>query len=160
MIEILTWSGLALAAASGLFAIVLALRRLQLGREERRRSELETRLRPLALALVEGETVERAPLSEAEAQVLAEFVARYARLLRGDARSHVAAFFESGGHVDQAIAALSTRRAPQRARAASPSSAPPRLPRSARSATGARPLLFSSRPAPTTTGRRTPPPAP
>ncbi len=118
MIQLFTWSAAVLVAAGTLFIIVLAARRLQLSRRDRLTSAAEARLRPVALALVEGEAPEPGSLSGREGAVLAKVLARYARRLHGSARGQIAAFFEAGGHVDHELRALGSRRAWQRATAA------------------------------------------
>ena len=55
MIATLAVLAAGLAAAGALFVALLVVRRLQLGRRERGRAELEERLRPVALAAVAGE---------------------------------------------------------------------------------------------------------
>jgi HEAT repeats len=109
---------LGLSALAALTTVVLAGRRLALGRRERRQAELERSLRPLALSLVEGEPAEVGALSRSEALTLASILARYARKLRGDARVHIAEFFERGGDVERELRRLRSRRAVHRAAAA------------------------------------------
>ena len=118
MIEVFTWGAIALAAASAVFVAVLALRRVQLAFEERRQTEAERRVRPRALALVEGDAIEPEPLDRRDAEALARLLARYARWVSGDLRARIAAFFERTGGVAAEIAALRDRRAWRRATAA------------------------------------------
>ncbi|MHB1998914.1 MAG: HEAT repeat domain-containing protein [Solirubrobacteraceae bacterium] len=111
-------SAVVLAALDFCFATVLALRRLQLTREERARGVLEERLRPDALALLDGEPSGAGQLGEREARALAGLVGRYVRWLSGEARGRAAAFFEARGDVDRQVGFLSDRRSWRRAVAA------------------------------------------
>src|SRR3954465_4624517 len=90
---------LVLAALSVLFLVVLALQRVRLGVSERWHTELEARLRPLALALVEEGRMPGGLPPRAAAE-LAVILGRYGRRLRGDASARIAAFFEDSGAVD------------------------------------------------------------
>ena len=118
MVELLVWTGFALALAGTVFVGVLTLRRLVLTRSERLVREEEERLRPLALALVDGDTVELTDLSERSARVLAALLGRYSRWLAGDARERIGRFFERTGGLDAELGALADRRAWRRATAA------------------------------------------
>ena len=118
MTEVVVWAAAVLAFAAASLVVAVALRRLHFARAERSRLAAETLLRPVALALVEGEPVDLAPLGEREAQTLAGLLARYARWLSGDALGHIAAFFEETGGVARELAALEDRRAWRRATAA------------------------------------------
>jgi HEAT repeat protein len=118
MIEVLGAAAAALAALGAVFVAILLLRRLHLARAERLRLDAEGHVRSVALALVHGEPVELAPLSERDAQALAALLARLARWVSGDARRHVAAFFERSGNVARQVEALSDRSAWRRATAA------------------------------------------
>jgi hypothetical protein len=114
----LAWCAIVCGVASAGCTVVLALRRLALARQERRRAEAEARLRPLAVMLVEGEVPDASTLEAGDAEILAGVLARYSRWLTGDARSHVARFFEREGGVDAEMRALGDRRAWRRATAA------------------------------------------
>jgi HEAT repeat protein len=118
MIEALTWTAVGLAVAGILSVSVLALRRLRLVHQTRRRLAAEARLRPLALGLVDGQDV-GLELDESDARILAALLARYARRLDGEARGRISAFFEERGDVAREINALSSFRSWRRARAAS-----------------------------------------
>jgi HEAT repeat protein len=117
VITFLTWCSVALAAAGALSVCVLAVRRVVVARAERRRSEAEGRLRPLALALLDGDDVDLAGLSARDADLLAALLRRYGRSLRGDDTARIAAFFDAGGWVDRQLANLSRRTAWRRATA-------------------------------------------
>jgi HEAT repeat protein len=108
---------LVLAGLSVLFLVVLSLQRVRLGMSERRRVELEARLRPIALALVDEGRMPR-PLPARVAGELSAILDRYSRRLRGDARARIAEFFESSGAVDEQVRLLRHRRAWVRADAA------------------------------------------
>jgi HEAT repeat protein len=95
--------------------LVLVTRRLALTRSERRREAQERTLRPLALALVDGEAPE---IDAAQERALASILARYARKLRGDGRAEITRFFEQRGGVDRELQRLRSRRSAHRAAAA------------------------------------------
>jgi HEAT repeat protein len=117
MIRALEAASLALAAAAALFVMVLAARRLQLARAARRTEAAEARLRPLALAILDGEDPAE-ELVRADSVVVAAVLSRYARRLAGEPREHIARFFEQSGHLDAERRALRSRRAWRRAAAA------------------------------------------
>lgn len=107
---------LALAVANVLFLVVLVVRRMLVSRRKRRHDEIRRRVQPYALRLVEGQ---RPPTLAAEAQVvLAQVLARYARLVRGEARSNIGAYFAGSDAYARQIAALRSRRDWRRAAAA------------------------------------------
>ena len=118
MIELLLWSSAGIGAASVLSAVVLATRRIRIRRSEQRRAALQARLRPVALAFVAGETTTPLSLARREAEVLANLVGEYARLVSGEARESLAAFFESHGYVAEEVSALRRRSRARRATAA------------------------------------------
>lgn len=110
--------GFLLFAGNLLFILVLVVRRSYLGREERRRERLPTQLRPAALAFVEGDDASVPEYHGVEAEVFAEILGGYARLLRGEPRERIAAYFEATGGVDEQLRRLRSRRAWRRATAA------------------------------------------
>ena len=118
MTAFLTWCAVGLAAATAASVCVLAARRVLVARSERRRIEAETRLRPLALALLEGDRVAVRELPERDAEVLAALLGRLGRFLRGVSRERIAAFFDERGSVDRELRLLRSRRAWRRATAA------------------------------------------
>jgi HEAT repeat protein len=118
MLEALGIGALALAVVSVLFLVALVARRMSLARADRRRSELEARLRPLALALVDGGAVEERTLTEAERAILAESIARLSRSVTGDAREQIGEYFSGTEAYENEIRALGDRRAWRRATAA------------------------------------------
>jgi HEAT repeat protein len=131
MVRALELASLVLALGAVLTLAVLIARRTFLARADRRRREAEKRLRPLAIAIVEGEQVELT-IEDAEAPILAEIMARYSRALQGDSRDRIAAFFEQQGQVERELARLAHRRGWRRAAAAfalgdmgSPQAVPP-----------------------------------
>jgi hypothetical protein len=111
------WASVPLAGLGVILVCLLAVRRVALAREERRRLEAEQRLRPLALTLLDGATPSR-ELSRADAETLAALLGRFARSLSGEARAHVAAFFEEHGFVARSLAELERRQGWRRAQAA------------------------------------------
>jgi HEAT repeat protein len=118
VITFLTWCSVALAAAGTLSVCVLAGRRVVVARAERAREQAERRLRPLALALLDGDDVDLGHLSAVEAELFAALLRRYGRNLRGDDTARIATFFEEGGWVERQLANLSRRSAWRRATAA------------------------------------------
>jgi HEAT repeat protein len=112
------WSAVALTAASLFLVCLLAARRAVFAREDAQRRRAEERLRPLVLALVSGEEVADAALTDEDAAIVASMLARYARQLSGSARSNLAGFFERDGYVAGEISRLQDRSAWRRARAA------------------------------------------
>ena len=119
MIQLLQLVGLGLSALALATMLVLAGRRLSLGRIERAREQRENALRPLALELVDGEApAEVATLDVEQARALAAILGRYARLLRGEGRERIAAFFEARGDVAREVQRLDARRGTTRAAAA------------------------------------------
>ena len=86
MLEALGIAALVLGALSAIFLLGLVFRRITLAREERRREELEARLRPLALALVGDDDVELPELPPDELAFLAEVIgdSRGGRVARAD----------------------------------------------------------------------------
>src|SRR5579864_495675 len=115
--ELFAVAVLALAGANVLFVIVLATRRLVLGGRERRRGELEERLRPLVIRLLEEDRT-TPPLSARESPGFAAILGRYARRVRGDASTRIARFFEENGGLGSALGRLDDRRSWVRAEAA------------------------------------------
>jgi HEAT repeat protein len=84
-----------------LLILVLVIRRSFLARRAGRRDALVARLRPMALAFVDGESTKPVPdLQGTEAEVFAALLDGYARLLSGEARERIAAYFEASGGVD------------------------------------------------------------
>lgn len=118
MLELLGISVLALAALSAVFLVALVLKRSRLAREEQRRETLEERVRPFALALVDGEAVELPELSTEERAMLAEAIGRLSRNLTGDARGRIGRYFAGTSAYAAEIAALRGRRVWRRATAA------------------------------------------
>jgi len=118
VLEALGIGALALAVLSVLFLVALVARRMSLARAERRHTELEARLRPLALALVDGEEAEERGLDAEERAVLAESIGRLSRSVSGDARERIGEYFAGTEAYSAEIHALSDRRAWRRATAA------------------------------------------
>ncbi|MDA0183136.1 HEAT repeat domain-containing protein [Solirubrobacter phytolaccae] len=118
MIELLQLFGAALSVLALATMFVLVGRRVALSRRERRRARLEAELRPVALALVDGEEVDLPRLGTAEARALAAILGRYARKLRGEPRERIATFFEERGDVQRELRRVRSRRSAQRAAAA------------------------------------------
>ena len=111
--------GLVLTAGSLLLLLVLVARRSYLAHRARTRDELVHRLRPLAIAFVESDEPQTPPeLRGLEAEIFANLLGTYARLLRGAAWERIAAYFEATGGVDEQLGRLHSRRAWRRATAA------------------------------------------
>ena len=118
MLELLGISVLALTALSAVFLVALVFRRSSLAREEQRRETLEERVRPFALALVDGEAVVLPELSTEERATLAEAIGRLSRNLTGDARARIGTYFAGTTAYAAEVAALRERRVWRRATAA------------------------------------------
>jgi len=118
MLEALGIGALVLAVLSVLFLVALVVRRTSLARAERRRNALEARLRPLALALVDGDEAEERELSAEERAILAEAIGRLSRSVSGEARERIGEYFAGTEAYTAEIAALSDHRAWRRATAA------------------------------------------
>ena len=110
MSGLLLGGAFALTVAGAVMVVGIGIRRLWLARRERRRAAVEARLRPVALALIDGEAVAVDDLDEKGAEILAGLLARYARNLSGTARAHTTAFFESGAHVAAQLRTLAGSR--------------------------------------------------
>src|SRR5262249_60156788 len=98
--------------------VVLAARRFALARRERRHAESERRVRPLAIAIVEGSGGEPPALSAGDQAVLAEVLGRYSRTLTGDADRRIAAYFRESTALATATRDLGSLRMWRRAAAA------------------------------------------
>ena len=118
MLEVLGIGALVLAVLSVLFLIALVTRRMSLARAERRRNELEARLRPLALALVDGDQVEERGLDAEERATLAESIGRLSRSVSGEARERIGEYFAGTEAYAAEIRALRDPRGWRRATAA------------------------------------------
>jgi HEAT repeat protein len=118
MVEALVVVALVLLATTVLLLLVLALRRLVLARRDRRYRAAEQRVRPLAIALVEGEGADPGALSTDDQAVLADVLSRYSRKLRGDADARIAAYFRGSTSLQEELRALGSRRMWRRATAA------------------------------------------
>ena len=118
MIHALVIVALAFVGAALLLLVLLASRRTVLARRDRRYAEGERRVRPLAIALVEGQNGEQPALSSADQAVLADVLRRYSRKLTGDADARVAAYFRDKPAVRVALRDLRGRRMWRRAAAA------------------------------------------
>jgi|FLYL01.1.fsa_nt_gi HEAT repeat protein len=105
-----------LAAVNLLVALALTLRRLRVRRREAALERAERDLKPIVLALVDGEEATLPPLDDTSREALARLLQRYARLLRGEARERIA---RAGRDlISQEVAKLRHRRAWRRAVAA------------------------------------------
>ena len=118
MLEVLGIGALVLAVLSVLFLIALVTRRMSLARAERRLNELEARLRPLALALVDGDQVEERGLDAEERATLAESIGRLSRSVSGEARERIGEYFAGTEAYAAEIRALRDPRGWRRATAA------------------------------------------
>jgi HEAT repeat protein len=118
MVEPLVGIAFVLLAAVLVLLLLLVLRRVQLARRERRRQGTERRVRPLAIALVEGEDIESSTVAPGEQAVLAEVLGRYSRKLRGEAKGRIAAYFRDSAALAAARRDLRARRTWRRAAAA------------------------------------------
>jgi HEAT repeat protein len=97
---------------------LLVSRRVLAGRSELRLHDDERRLRPAALAIVDGESGPADALCLRDMLVMSSLLARYAKSLDGTARLHIAEWFEDGPQLAATVARLGHRRAWRRAAAA------------------------------------------
>ena len=118
MLEALGIAALLLTGVSATFLVALVVRRIVLARDERRRTAMEQRLRPLALELVADNDIELPPLTKDELALLAEVIGRYSRRVSGDARDRIARYFTGTEAYLEERRALRDRRAWRRAAAA------------------------------------------
>lgn len=108
---------IAFVAVALLLLIVLAIRRVVLARRARQYTEAEKRVRPIAIALVEGQAAQPR-LSSTDQVVLAEVLGRFSRKLTGAADERVADYFLDSDALAAALRELRSRRAWRRAAAA------------------------------------------
>ena len=118
MIHALVVVALAFVAGALLLLVLLASRRTALARRDRRHVEAERRVRPVAIALVEGQDGEQPALSSSDQAVLADVLRRYSRKLTGEANARVADYFRDKPAVRAALRDLRRRRMWRRAAAA------------------------------------------
>jgi len=118
VLEALGIAALLLATLSAVVIALLVGRRAALARHERYLAEAELRLRPVAVAVVDGELDKLPSLTPADQAVLAEAVGRLSRSLSGDARVRVSRYFESSPALALELEAVHSRRAWRRAQAA------------------------------------------
>jgi HEAT repeat protein len=118
MLLALDIASVVLALAGILTLLLLVGRRSVLKRQARNTAELEGRMRPVAIRMVEGEAEAPADLDHGAVRTLAAILARYARALRGESTERIAAFFERRGYVEEELQRLGSRRAWRRAGAA------------------------------------------
>jgi HEAT repeat protein len=109
---------LALVAAGVALTCMLVSKRVRAGRRDLRRHDDERRLRPAALAIVDGEGSPADALCLRDARVVSSLLARYARNLDGTARLHIGGWFEDGLRLEQTVARLGHRSSWRRAVAA------------------------------------------
>ena len=107
---------LAFAVAELLILVVLLIRRGRLRRKHQRHTAQVKRLRPAAIALVEGEPVP--PVGRTDEAVFAELLSGYARALRGESLTRIGMYFEASGAVDDQMRLLGGHPAWRRATAA------------------------------------------
>lgn len=116
MLHALAITAVVLAAANVVALASLVGMRVQLRLDEKKREELEARVADNALGLLDGRSIPS--LTREEQRALAAVLARYARLVRGEARLHIAAYFERSAAYAEAIRAVSSLHAWRRASAA------------------------------------------
>jgi HEAT repeat protein len=118
MLEELLVIAVGLVGLALLLLLVLVWRRVVIGRRARRYAEAERRVRPHAIALVEGEPTQPSTLSTADQAVLADVLGRYSRQLTGEARPRIGAYFRDGDALRRVLVDLRSRRTWRRAAAA------------------------------------------
>jgi HEAT repeat protein len=118
MVRALAVIAIAFVALALLLLITLAIRRVALGRRGRRYAVALQRVRPIAIALVEGQDRERPMLSSTEQDVLADVLGRYSRKLTGAADARIADYFRANNALARPLRELRNRRSWHRAAAA------------------------------------------
>jgi HEAT repeat protein len=109
---------IAFFALSLLLLVTLVIRRTVLARRGREYAAAEKRVRPIAIALVEGESAEAPELSSADDAVLADILGRFSRKLTGAADERIADYFRDSAALAGARRDLRSRRTWRRAAAA------------------------------------------
>lgn len=118
MVRALAVIAIAFVAVALLLLITLAIRRIVLDRRGRRHAAALQRVRPMAIALVEGQDGERPSLSSTEQDVLADVLGRYSRMLTGAADARIADYFRANDALARPLRELRDRRSWHRAAAA------------------------------------------
>jgi HEAT repeat protein len=118
MVRVLVIIAIALEAVALLLLVTLTIRRIVLSRRDARYVAAERRVRPIAIALVDGENGERPALSSSELAVLADVLGRYSRKLTGDADARIAEYFRTTDALARPLRELRSRRPWRRAAAA------------------------------------------
>jgi HEAT repeat protein len=118
MVRALSVIAVALVAVALLLLVALVIRRIVLGRRAHRYTAAERRVRPFAVALVEGEGEQRPVLSSWEQAVLADVLGRYSRKLTGDADERIGEYFRTSDALARPLRELRSRRSWRRAAAA------------------------------------------
>lgn len=98
-------------ALAGIVSVLVSLvvRTWRSARERRRRDAVE-RLRPAAMELVDTDDALAPSLTGMDADVFADLLVHYSRLLRGEAEGRIAGYFEASGTVDRYRRRLRSRR--------------------------------------------------
>jgi len=117
-VRILALIAFALAALNVILVAFLIGRRFWLERAERRRRAATERVRPLVLALIDGDEGAGEGLAGIDADAFGVLLGRYAVALRGESRLRITRWFEAHGAVAREIGRLHDRRAWRRAQAA------------------------------------------
>jgi HEAT repeat protein len=118
MLAVLVTCVVVLVVAAVVLLVALAWRRAVLGRRERASRAAEARVRPLAIELVEGASVETNSPPTSDQVVLASVVGRYSRKLSGDADTRIGAYFRESAVLEATLGNLGARRMWRRATAA------------------------------------------
>ena len=108
----------ALALTTLVLLVELVIRRIVLERRGRRYAAAERRVRPIAIVMVEGESLERPVLSAGDQAVLADVLGRYSRQLTGGAGTRVGDYFRGSDALARSLRELGSRRTWRRAAAA------------------------------------------
>jgi HEAT repeat protein len=118
MTSLLALTAIVFVGIAVVLLFTLVIRRIVLERRARLYAEAERRVRPIAILLLEAETLERPVLSSDDQTVLADILGRYARQLTGAADRRVADYFRGSDALAQSLRELGSRRAWRRAAAA------------------------------------------
>jgi HEAT repeat protein len=118
MLRVFVAIAIVFVAVSLLLLVTLAIRRIVLARRGREYAAAEKRVRPIAIALVEGESGDAPELSSADDAVLADMLGRFSRKLTGAAEARIADYFRDNAALAGALRDLRSRRTWRRAAAA------------------------------------------
>jgi hypothetical protein len=118
MLTALIAVAIAFVVVSLLLLITLAIRSIVLARRDQEYAAADKRVRPIAIALVEGQSATPPALSSNDQTVLADVLGRFSRKLTGAADARIADYFRDSDALRDALGDLRSRRMWRRAAAA------------------------------------------